>query len=92
MKTINLQVSGMTCGNCVKHVDRAIRAIPGVQHVQVDLNSGVVLVESDSSTTSASIMIALSEEGYPATESGPIPSNTSTEKTSCCMGQANGCN
>ena len=91
MNTINLHVSGMTCGNCVKHVDRAIRAVPGVQHVHVDLNSGVVLVEGDSSTTSASIMAALNEEGYPATESGPSPSNTSTEKKSCCMGQAKCC-
>ena len=91
MKTINLHVSGMTCGNCVKHVDRAIRAVPGVQHVHVDLNSGVVLVEGDSSTTSASIMAALNEEGYPATESGPSPSNTSTEKKSCCMGQVKCC-
>ncbi len=32
-----LAIRGMTCNGCVKHVDRALRAVPGVTAVQVDL-------------------------------------------------------
>ena len=47
METINLTVSGMTCGACVKHVEKAINSILGVKKVEVDLASGVVKVEGD---------------------------------------------
>ena len=39
-----LSVRGMTCGNCVKHVDKAVRSVRGVSGVQIDLASGRVLV------------------------------------------------
>ena len=32
-----LAIRGMTCGNCVKHVDAALRAVPGVVAVAVAL-------------------------------------------------------
>lgn len=32
-----IPVEGMTCGNCARHVDRAIRGVPGVKAVAVDL-------------------------------------------------------
>jgi hypothetical protein len=31
MKTIDLQVEGMSCGSCVKHVTQALQPLPGVQ-------------------------------------------------------------
>ena len=45
METVNLTVSGMICGACVKHVEKAINSIVGVDKVEVDLVSGVVKVE-----------------------------------------------
>lgn len=32
-----LAVSGMTCNGCVKHVDKALRGVPGVSAVEVSL-------------------------------------------------------
>jgi copper chaperone CopZ len=67
MESIQLSVTGMTCGNCVKHVDHAIRAITGVEDVQIDLASGNVSVRGEFAQGLEPIIAALAEEGYPAT-------------------------
>jgi copper chaperone CopZ len=67
MESIQLSVTGMTCGNCVKHVDHAIRAIAGVKNVQVDLASGNVSVQGEFAQGLEPIIAALAEEGYSAT-------------------------
>lgn len=45
MSSIKLQVQGMTCGACVRHVTQALNAIAGVEAIDVDLQSGLVRVE-----------------------------------------------
>ena len=40
MSTIDLEVQGMSCGSCVKHVTQALQALTGVSGVAVDLTSG----------------------------------------------------
>ena len=66
METINLSITGMTCGNCVKHVERALGDVAGVQEVVVDLTAGTARVVGDFSKGTAPLIHALSEEGYPA--------------------------
>ncbi len=69
-KTTTLIVSGMTCGNCVKHVRHAAEQVPGVTTVEVDLAGGRATVTFDASaTTSAAIAAAIADAGYAATES-----------------------
>ena len=88
METINLTVSGMTCGACVKHVEKAINSIAGVQKVEVDLASGVVKDEGDVSQHVKEMIAALEEEGYPAqvtTEvSSKAKSGSCRSGSSCC--------
>jgi copper chaperone len=67
MATVQLSVIGMTCGNCVKHVDHAIRAISGVEDVQVDLASGKVSIKGEFPQGVEPIIAAIVEEGYSAT-------------------------
>ena len=66
METINLTVSGMTCGNCVKHVEKAITSVAGVKAVEVNLSMGAVKVDGDIAQKVTEIIAALEEEGYPA--------------------------
>lgn len=66
MATVQLSVIGMTCGNCVKHVDHAIRAISGVKDVQVDLASGNVSIKGEFPKGVEPIIAAIVEEGYSA--------------------------
>ena len=90
METINLTVSGMTCGACVKHVEKAINSIAGMQKVEVDLASGAVKVEGNVSQHVKEIIAALEEDGYPAKiNSDALPqakakSGSCKSGTSCC--------
>lgn len=56
-------VSGMTCGNCVKHVTEEVSEIPGVTSVDIVLEGGLMTVESDEALDFAAIEEAVSEAG-----------------------------
>ncbi|PNY81684.1 CopZ family metallochaperone [Deinococcus koreensis] len=63
MKT-ELSISGMTCGHCVKAVEGALKGIPGVQDVTVDLAGGKATVQGDADQ--GAMIAAITEEGYGA--------------------------
>ncbi|KHL69002.1 MULTISPECIES: heavy-metal-associated domain-containing protein [Pseudomonas] len=79
MTAIELMVEGMTCGNCAKHVDEALRPLAGVQNVEVDLAGGRVRITGDAD--SAALIAALDDAGYPARLAGGRKSGGS-----CCGG------
>ena len=60
-----LSVRGMTCGNCVKHVSEAVRGVPNVTDVAVDLKAGEVKVTHVGADVDA-IVAAIDEAGYGA--------------------------
>ncbi len=64
MSSIKLQVQGMTCGACVRHVTQALNPIAGVDAIDVDLQSGLVRIEGDADSTA--LLAALNDAGYPA--------------------------
>ena len=41
------KVGGMACGGCVASVERALKALPGVETVSVDLATGIAVVKGD---------------------------------------------
>ena len=42
----NLRITGMTCNNCVRHVDAALRGVPGVSAAEVSLPDRAVVTGS----------------------------------------------
>jgi copper chaperone CopZ len=60
-----LSVRGMTCGNCVKHVEAAVRSVPKVIGATVDLKAGEVRVTHVGADLDA-IVAAIDEAGYGA--------------------------
>ena len=92
METINLTVSGMTCGACVKHVEKAINSIAGVEKVEVDLASGAVKVEGNVSQHVKEIIEALEEGGYPAKISSDALPQAKAKSGSCKSGTSCCCN
>lgn len=68
MKTIELQVEGMSCGGCVKRVTQALQAVEGVERVEVRLADGRVHVKGDFPSGSAPLIQSLAAAGYPAKE------------------------
>ncbi len=62
-----LEVSKMTCGNCVKHVTKALGRVPGVADPTVDLASGRIELSYDPAQVDlATIARAIEDAGYPA--------------------------
>ncbi len=57
-------VTGMTCQNCVRHVTEALRALPGVRSVDVDLNAGAARLDTDREIPRQDLHAALDEAGY----------------------------
>jgi len=62
METKTYRVSGMTCGGCAKHVEKALRAVPGVTGVAVDVATGTATIEGAASQEALSASVA--EAGY----------------------------
>lgn len=62
-----LDVTGMTCGSCVRHVGDALRAVPGVLAVEVDLRAGRVRVRHTAgSAVPERLVQAVVQVGYGA--------------------------
>ncbi|WP_420753567.1 heavy-metal-associated domain-containing protein [Rhodococcus sp. O3] len=58
------RVEGMTCGHCVSAVREEISAIPGVSEVDVNLETGTVVVTSDTELDPQAVADAVDEAGY----------------------------
>ena len=59
------EVSGMTCGHCVRVVTEAVNATDPAAKVEVDLPAGRVTVQGGTASPDR-IAQALAAEGYPA--------------------------
>ena len=57
-------VVGMTCAHCVNAVTSEVGALPGVTDVAVDLDAGLVTVESETPLDTESVAAAVDEAGY----------------------------
>ncbi len=63
-QTVNMQVSGMTCGTCPISVRHRAMQLKGVRAASVDLASATATVTFEDTEQSAQ---AITELGYPAT-------------------------
>lgn len=64
MTTVTYQVSGMTCGHCVQSVKTEVSKLGGVTNVEIDLDSGQVMVTSEQAIDDAALRAAVDEAGY----------------------------
>jgi copper chaperone len=65
MREFELRVDGMSCGHCVRAVEEALQAVPGVVQVTVSLADSKVLVGVSEPVGPACVR-AIEEEGYRA--------------------------
>lgn len=62
-----LRITGMTCNGCVKHVDAALRKVPGVRTVDVNLAEAQAKVAHDPELSPMpSLIAAVEQAGYSA--------------------------
>ncbi len=65
--SLTLFIGGMTCAACVRHVEGALKSVPGVGEVTVNLATGKAAVEYDpSQATLADLKKAVEDMGYSA--------------------------
>jgi copper chaperone CopZ len=87
--TLDLSITGMTCGSCVRHVIEALHRVDGVGAARVELQGGRAMVAYDPASATAEQMVrAVEEAGYQATiasgeRSGEQPVRAECA-SSCC--------
>jgi copper chaperone CopZ len=57
-------VTGMTCGHCVASVTEEVQEIPGIEDVDVVLESGSLTITSSEPVDEAAVRAAVEEAGY----------------------------
>jgi copper chaperone len=96
MEAVELKVDGMTCGSCVNAVSRALSAVPGVETVDVRLETGIATVRGGQVTEQVKALLgALATAGYSAraagaTDAQPIDNGSahvSPAASGCCCGR-----
>jgi copper chaperone len=63
-QTSTYTVTGMTCSHCVSSVTEEVQEIPGVENVEVVLESGTVTITSAEPVDRAAVEAAVEEAGY----------------------------
>lgn len=65
MTHVQLKITGMSCGHCVKAVERALDHVPGVQARNVQVGSAEVAFDPQQASADR-LLDAIREEGYQA--------------------------
>lgn len=61
-----LEINGMTCDNCVRHVRQALEGVSGVDKAEISLEDRYAVVHHDPRATTDELIEAVTEEGYEA--------------------------
>lgn len=69
--TMDLGIEGMTCASCVRRVEKAISAVPGVTEVSVNLATERAHVKTAGHVTHDAIATAVEKAGYAAHPPAP---------------------
>lgn len=70
MESGKFNITGMTCAACSAHVEKAVRAVEGVQTVSVNLLMNNMVAEYENPATAQTICQAVEAAGYGAAPSG----------------------
>lgn len=71
-QSLTLEVGGMSCASCVRRVEKALSAVPGVRSAQVSLPTETARVDYGAPADAAGLAAALADAGYPAREETAI--------------------
>ncbi len=65
MEKLTLKVDGMTCGGCVKSIQKALNTREGINETNADLDSATVTVEFDPTLIQESVIRdAIEDAGF----------------------------
>ncbi|WP_353173382.1 heavy metal translocating P-type ATPase, partial [Paracandidimonas soli] len=84
-ESIHLQVEGMSCASCVGRVEKAIKAVPGVQGASVNLATERADIALGSADRMA-VVQAIEKAGYPV-KTGPVELRIEGMTCASCVGR-----
>ena len=64
-----LEMTGMTCDACARHVTQALLTVPGVQSAEVSYPQSTAHVTADGVVDAIALTAAVAAAGYPASRS-----------------------
>ena len=89
LETHTINIGGMTCASCVNHIEKAVRAVPGVETANVNLATHTATITTWASDTKAhELQQAIKDAGYSilleqesgASSDAEIPESQKTEE------------
>jgi len=83
-ENITLSIDGMSCGQCVQAVTKALSAVPGVRVGSVAV--GTAEIEAEDNSVAGQAVAALEAAGYPARATAGGASPSSRPAGGCCGG------
>ena len=75
---ISLPIEGMTCASCVGRIERALKAVPGVETASVNLATERASITTNSAVDRATLVEAVEHAGYSVLEA-PVSGSPATE-------------
>ncbi len=82
-----LTVPDMTCHSCVSTISKAVRLVPGITEVSVDLAAGTVQVAAPETVSTDTIAAAIADAGYTVADADA----TAEVGAACAVDGAEGC-
>ena len=64
--TFRTEIQGLSCASCVRKVEAALNAVPGVSNARANLATGTVDAKLSDEATPSDVITKLDEVGYPA--------------------------
>lgn len=91
-ETVSLAVEGMTCASCVGSIERALKAVAGVETVSVNLATERANITTDSTVPRVRLIEAIEKAGYSVPAQMPAATGSvelSVEGMTCasCVGR-----
>lgn len=81
-----LKVENIKCSGCANSIRHGLSKIAGVQAVHVDIDNGIIKVETDEYASREALIEKLQHMGYPETGKGSALA-TATSYVSCMIGR-----
>ncbi|MBV8624469.1 MAG: heavy metal translocating P-type ATPase, partial [Herbaspirillum sp.] len=70
---ISLDIEGMSCASCVTRVEKALKKVPGVTEVSVNLATERASITTQDAASAAALIAAIEKAGYQARQHVPYP-------------------
>lgn len=81
-----LKVENIKCNGCASSIKHGLTKISGVMDIDVDIDQGIIQVETSNDVSRESMMEKLRDMGYPETGKGSALT-TMTSYVSCMIGR-----